>query len=668
MTEKELISNELNVTFNYSKIDEDFDIYCISTSDKYIKGGAEFLDIDDIKISSIVFEKGNSFYAMIPKDTTSRSLFIKLLNSKDDGNSLSLKAVLSKDVPANIMAQLFLNALTSPTDKILSFNNLSGKLLCFRAEWLDKRKENMHCIEIKITKNLDIKIIAHRMSAVALKKWMNFGKRKFEEYPQYEFSYNNHTLRRVSKESRNRKENFIMKPVNNEKGFVTFFDFSDYKKFTCTKIGVLYEMLDVLNKEYGEYIDIKFKRYKIDDVLKCKRKKLESYIEIVANEIIKQGIHFVDEVKTSTSKDYLSDIVSKVKEIVPDAECSIGEELMKEKLNIRYIHDKSFYEAYDSDPHQDEMKDYAVQHITVENFKSDSDAVIKNILKELVIKNDLNIGKITLDDWNKLGFKNDWLFCVQSDEKYYFMTVHNDGTFTIDTAKLELFTESKYDKYIEQFSVNNDIIGLISDSDGNINLIKNTDLYSIPDFSFIGDILKNVAEDEKFTGSDLKVWMEDLENTTDNMNTSTILIDTIPKIDDAKEYSKAEIMGLLKPYKSRAAKKEIVNYVFQNTGKLIYSYMRGEEEKNEFLSGNIDINYIKESDNSALFSVGEIGNSMNYSIDRASVLRRIEAVEGSRLFFRDLLPLMGVEFVRNGMLTVLPFPFKYLREYILKDK
>lgn len=31
------------------------------------------------------------------------------------------------------------------------------------------------------------------------------------------------------------------------------------------------------------------------------------------------------------------------------------------------------------------------------------------------------------------------------------------------------------------------------------------------------------------------------------------------------------------------------------------------------------------------------------------------------------LPLMGVEFVRYGMLTVVPFPFKYLREYIVKE-
>ena len=69
---------------------------------------------------------------------------------------------------------------------------------------------------------------------------------------------------------------------------------------------------------------------------------------------------------------------------------------------------------------------------------------------------------------------------------------------------------------------------------------------------------------------------------------------------------------------------------------------------------------------SARFSVGEIGNGMKYTIERASAVREIQAVDGSRLIFKELLPLMGVEFVRYGMLTVIPFPFKYLREYIEK--
>jgi hypothetical protein len=37
---------------------------------------------------------------------------------------------------------------------------------------------------------------------------------------------------------------------------------------------------------------------------------------------------------------------------------------------------------------------------------------------------------------------------------------------------------------------------------------------------------------------------------------------------------------------------------------------------------------------------------------------------GEELEYEEALPLMAVEFVRNNQYTVLPFPFKYLREYI----
>ncbi len=47
---------------NIPTFDKDYDFYYVTTSDKYIKGGATFLDIDDIKISALQFESGKSFW------------------------------------------------------------------------------------------------------------------------------------------------------------------------------------------------------------------------------------------------------------------------------------------------------------------------------------------------------------------------------------------------------------------------------------------------------------------------------------------------------------------------------------------------------------------------------------------------------------------------------
>lgn len=674
MNIKKLYSNELLVSFEYSNIDRDYDFYYVTTSDKYIKGGAAFLDIDDIKVSALQFESGKRFWVMLPKNVISRAEFVRLLNTKEDGDSLSIKSMTSSSIPVHLLTQLFLNALTSPVDEMISFNNLSGKLLCFRPAWLNKDKDNfiwgMQCLEVKVGDDMCVKLVAHRMTALALKKQMKFEKRKLQDYPQYEFSYNNNTLKRVSNENKDRRENFIIKPVDGERGSITFFDFTDYETFACTKMGVLYDILNALHAEFGRYIHVDFKKYDIDEVVEYKRTSLEAYKDIVAKEVINSGINIVDAVQSETSEEYLQDVVDGINKIIPEAKCSVGRRLSKKKLNVRYIHDKSFYSDSKVDPHQEDMKEYVTQHITVENFKHQSSAAVYNILKELVIKKDIATGKITLVDWSQYGYKADWLFGIVTEGTYYFMTIHSDGTFKIEALERNLFTMTEYDKYMDYFGLNEEnkndyrrVIGLIKDADGNINLIKDTNIYSMPDYTAMGDALKNVASEGRFSGKDVVTWLCAVMDITDKIKVQAELDIVIPHIDMNGEYTKTDIMGL---FKGITTKKEVVRYVFENTGIMLYAYLRGEAERNEYLSGNIDINYFVQDEMLARFSVGEIGNGMKYTIERASVVREIEAVEGGKLMFKELLPLMGVEFVRYGMLTVVPFPFKYLREYVEK--
>lgn len=336
MSIKKLYSNELLASFEYSNIDKDYDFYYVTTSDKYIKGGATFLDIDDIKISALQFESGKSFWVMLPKNAISRAEFVRLLNAKEDGDSLSIKSMTSSSIPEYLLTQLFLNALTSPVDEMISFNNLSGKLLCFRPSWLNKDKENfiwgMQCLEVKVGDDMCVNLVAHRMTSLALKKQMKFEKRKLQDYPQYEFSYNNNTLKRVSNENKDRRENFIIKPVDGERGSITFFDFTDYETFSCTKMGVLYDILNALHDEFGKYIRVKFKQYSIDEVLEYKRASLELYKDIVKKEVLNSEINIVDAVHSETSEDYLQDVADGINKIIPKAKCSVGKRLSKNDI------------------------------------------------------------------------------------------------------------------------------------------------------------------------------------------------------------------------------------------------------------------------------------------------------------------------------------------------
>lgn len=92
------------------------------------------------------------------------------------------------------------------------------------------------------------------------------------------------------------------------------------------------------------------------------------------------------------------------------------------------------------------------------------------------------------------------------------------------------------------------------------------------------------------------------------------------------------------------------------------TYLRGKDSRNELLSSCLDVKYLP-ANKCAYYFVGTIGNGMRATINRACNIRKIEPYGDAPIFFNQLLPLMNVSFVRNGQLTILPFPFKYLREY-----
>ena len=94
--------------------------------------------------------------------------------------------------------------------------------------------------------------------------------------------------------------------------------------------------------------------------------------------------------------------------------------------------------------------------------------------------------------------------------------------------------------------------------------------------------------------------------------------------------------------------------------------IRGKEKRDELMSSVLDIKTFK-IDNEQYYFSGMIGNGMRWTINKAANIRKIECLGSSTLMFDKLLKLMNVTFVRNGQLTVIPFPFKYLREYIAKQ-
>ena len=92
--------------------------------------------------------------------------------------------------------------------------------------------------------------------------------------------------------------------------------------------------------------------------------------------------------------------------------------------------------------------------------------------------------------------------------------------------------------------------------------------------------------------------------------------------------------------------------------------LRNKESREELFPAITDIKSFAENEHSLYYFSGIIGAGMRNVIPTAVNIRMVDAYRFSKLFFDDLLKLMAVTFVRNGQLTIMPFPFKYLIEFV----
>ena len=90
---------------------------------------------------------------------------------------------------------------------------------------------------------------------------------------------------------------------------------------------------------------------------------------------------------------------------------------------------------------------------------------------------------------------------------------------------------------------------------------------------------------------------------------------------------------------------------------------KSKNKKEELYSGLCDINYY-ETNAESYYNAGQLLPNIQMQIQRASHLYKIICIDNSKCFMTNILELMSVGFVKYNELTVLPYPIKYLREYI----
>ena len=337
-------------------------------------------------------------------------------------------------------------------------------------------------------------------------------------------------------------------------------------------------------------------------------------------------------------------------------------------LNLVVLNSNKFGEDEESDKkyQDDKSSNIIIQHVGKDTLNK-KEALIK-CMQELIIKSDLKNRYISYFDWNNYKPLNKeysfYIKTLQEDEKilHHSITINTNG----DILDIKINKEESFDDVFDSLDVKH--LGAIKDSDNNIIILKNDDgCFVLPDFeNFLKDIDQYIEGVKyPFTGH---IWYNILNQISKDMpNLKNEIDDLFLENDEIYEYSeetlsfnnfKIKVNDKGKKVLSRTLKNKINDRLKDKYQLSIVGAFKGEEYLDEKYTGVLGINYNQDN-----FVVGSTSHYMGQKLNNNINMRKIEVISGEN-FFEELLDMFYVPFVKNTFLTILPFPFKYLREAI----
>lgn len=681
-------------------IDADFDIFRVEKSNKdYYRYNILDSAICDFKAAAVQWTFGATALVLFRKgEVTEQQFKESIMKEYQDVKIQKIDLFDSEQCKKcfyyenRLLAQLLINSMRTPKHEAFMYNNLTGKLFYHDPSWRHKDKLTG---EVNFIRFLEI-VIDPGM-------YLNLEHKTFKKYERkgtglYVIDSKTSEFRKKLKSDRNMityKEGSL--PHNHFR--VDNFDITDFSHFRKSKIGVMEQFLRDVKDNLSKYMSIDI--VEREDVQEFEISNLEKkgISESEYGKMLqKKGVAIVDESNSEVSKDISEKLQEELEKYYGIK--AIKGSLTKDAYNIRIIHDKEYYDENElHDPHNDNLKGYIVQHITEEaehftNLKGSSPD-IRKIVQELIIKGDVRERMISIFDWERIDSGKDWTFVIRKTIKaeygenaehmnhlnkkafcyfnYYRLKIDCNGKMEFDTFCDNNPEESDdwskicfaYDFIVDKHrGAKNQVEGLVYSDIDNIHAVLLTREKTLPNISALADTLKETDAKERVSKERLLEALDDFE--TENGTLKDCIKEWKNTISSETEMiSKKTLKKILNMRTGNASK--FNRFLHEKYGIWIDGELRKEEFEATFQIGNLlNIKYeYNENDYldkcAFVYYVGAKSKKLKYP--NACSIRKVISL-GDSLEYEELLPLMAVEFVRNSQYTVLPFPYKYLREYI----
>lgn len=687
-----MLTNRINVTYNMENIDADFDIFRVEKSNKdYYKYNILDSAVYEFKAAAVQWTFGATALVLFRKGEVTEQQFKESIMKEYEDVKIQKMDLLDSEqckcfqYQKRLLAQLLINSMRTPKHDAFRYSNLTGKLFYHDPAWKYKDRY-IRFLEIVIDPGMYLNL-----------NHETFKRVENESLGTHVIDPNTGEFRKKLKSDTN-VTTYKKGSLKHNHFRVDNFDMTDYTHFCKSKMGVMEQFLKDVKENLLKYISIEFMEREDAREFDISNWEKAGISDSEYGELLKKkGVVIVDEIGTEKSKEIVNSLSVELLEHY-GVEVALGD-LTLEAYNIRIIHNEEYYiENELSDPHNN-IKGYIVQHMTeeAEHFteSSGSSPAVRKIVQELIIKGDVKEKFISIYDWKRLDSGKSWTFILRERRKteygdntghvnfanievknyfdYYRLQIDCDGKMNFDSfcdADNEVSEEWEkiccaYDLVeSKQFRVKNRIDGLFYSNINNIHAIIETREKTLPNITALMNMLRETDEKQKVQKGVLIQAMNDFELAYQDYYENVELW-------KEKLLEKEEMItkkDVKKALNMRTNVASLFNrFLHEKFGIWIFGEWRKEEFDAIYQIGNLlDIKY-EYNDNdyddghTFVYYVG--AKSKRISYPNACCMRKVVSL-GDEIEYEELLPLMVVEFVRNNQYTVLPFPYKYLREYI----
>lgn len=702
-----LYQNQWDIKYDFKQLNTDFDFYCIVNTfeDKKFAALSSKIQFSIPQVLNVKVSKKKS-YIIVKKSRLGEEDF-KRLNDYFDPIKVNIDKVQSQDV-CNIsnfggITDRNFHALTCLILGLLpifsernGIAQIDGHTYFFKPKKVSKWHKKDRAIGVVIEPEYHHQ--RFRIKARTFAKLNEFNREETSQF--FIWDDDKGILKRTLTAARNQEEDFYSnKAIPKNRASINELDLSSLEDYQNTKMGILDTFMEEVRRHLEKYISLKINTMDNIDYHTARytqKDHKDDYIEYFAD----KTIYLIDLIKSEESKEFIANFQSTVndRKKFDKINFQLSDRPLK-GLNLALLHNLEYYDSDEAiergekDPHLVMTNGQIIQHITIEDFDYYSrdgkiaPSMIK-VFQELILK-EVN-SKLQLNYLTKLDyFKNNGplsfaMYVEESEECFglYLQTIDVTGKLTYRyfspgnisqntdplLATLERMRLSRKDKYSE-YENHNKVAGFVIKNPDDIAMIYETNMSTISDFEYIKGILEDTPSKDKtvIVENLTKVVEEFLEKYKEH-----------PKFQKGREFYetlktygyKETVETIRSGFDLRGKSsilKELNDEIHSQLDYFIWPPIRTVEYERSY--GNIlHINCFEDKGKNYYF-VGVPKKGISTApIARTTKIREFVLSRKSAIQFLEIRDLFDIDLVKNGTMTVYPFPFKLLREYIDNEK